>query len=93
MNIKQIELEIINCIKSNIEESGEDIPSITGSTQVFTGISGFDSLRAIEVLVDLEEVFGCELPPEKVFIKKPPGTDNVTDLAKAVHKIAGQEGG
>jgi len=91
MGIEQIELEIINCIKVNIEDSGEEIPDINKKTGVFTGIAGFDSLRAIEVLISLEEVFGCELPPEKVFTKKPPGTDDIGDVAKAVQNIVRQK--
>jgi acyl carrier protein len=87
MDIKTIELEIINCIKGNIEDSGDEVPEINRGTGVFTGIAGFDSLRAIEVLISLEEVFDCELPPEKVFVKKPPGTDDIGDVAKAVQNI------
>lgn len=86
--VEQIELEIIDCIKKNIEESGDAVPEITRGTGVLTGIPGFDSLRAIEVLIDLEEVFECELPPEDVFND---GADNIGDLAKAVHSIVEQE--
>ena len=89
MDIKQIELEIINCIKTNIVDSGEVVPEINRGTGVLTGIEGFDSLRAIEVLIGLEEVFNCELPPDKVFVKKPPGTEDIGDLAKALQNIVG----
>jgi acyl carrier protein len=91
MNIKQIEEKIIKCIKNNMKESGDEVPEINQSTGILTGISGFDSLRAIEVLIDLEDIFNCELPPEKVFIKIPAGTDNINDLAKAVQKIVDKE--
>lgn len=87
--LEQIELTIIKCIQSNIEESGDDVPEITKSTSVLSGgIPGFDSLRAIEVLIDLEVEFDCELPPEDVFKN---GTENITDLAKAVQVIVEQE--
>ncbi len=91
MNMIQIEMELINCIKNNIEECGDEIPELDGNTPVFDGIAGFDSLRAIEVLVSLEDSVGCELPIEKVFTKKPPGTDNIRDMANAINKIVNNE--
>lgn len=87
MSIEQLELEIIKCIKSNIEESGDEAPKIDRNTEILSGIPDFDSLRAIEVLIDLEDIFECELPPEKVFTRIPSGTDKISDLAKAVHNI------
>jgi acyl carrier protein len=91
MNMIQIEMELIKCIKDNIEECGDDIPDLDESTSIFEGIAGFDSLRAIEVLVTLEDAVGCELPLEKVFTKKPPGTENIRDLASAINKIVNNE--
>ena len=91
MNMIQIEMELIKCIKNNIDECGDDIPELDENTSVFEGIPGFDSLRAIEVLVSLEDAVGCELPPEKIFTKKPPGTESIRDLARAVNKIVNNE--
>lgn len=91
MDINNVEAEIINCIRDKFAESGEEVPDLAGKTEIFTGISGFDSLLAIEVLVDLEGVFDCPLPPEKVFIKVPPKTENIGDIAKIVHSIISQE--
>lgn len=91
MEMKQLELKLIDCIRANIEESGDDIPNILGNTVLQDGIPGFDSLRAIEVLIELESELGCELPPEKVFVKKPPEKDTIQDVAKAIMNIVDQE--
>lgn len=87
MDIEKIEGEIIVCIRKNIEDSDEVAPELTPTTGVFTSIPNFDSLRAIEVLIGLEEVFQLELPPGEVFAKQPPGTDTVCDMAKAIKRL------
>ena len=87
MELSKFEDEVISQISLNLEDSQQEVPDITKNTGVFTAISGFDSLRAIEVLVALETVYNRELPPEKVFVKKPPSSTTVTDMAKAIKKI------
>ena len=91
MELNQIEYEVINCVRTNLKNSGDEVPEIDRDTELFNGISGFDSLRAIEVLVGLEDVFQRELPPENVFIKDLPGTDTIGDVAKAIKKIVDGE--
>ena len=91
MDMRQLELKLIDCIKMNIEQSGDEIPDISIDTVMQDGIPGFDSLRAIEVLIDLESELECELPPEKIFVKKPPEKDSIQDVAKAVMNIIVQE--
>lgn len=87
MELIQFEQELITQISLNLTDSQDEVPVITGSTGVFSGISGFDSLRAIEVLVTLETVYEHELPPEKVFVKNPANATTVNDMAKAIKKI------
>ena len=87
----QIEMELIKCLQENIEECGDDVPEINENTSLFSGIADFDSLRALEVLVSLGDVVGCELPPEKVFTKSPAGSENIRDLASAINKIVNNE--
>ncbi|MGH1432556.1 MAG: hypothetical protein ACRBB4_15745 [Neptuniibacter sp.] len=87
MDLKQLESEIISQISLNLEDSKEKVPVITGSTGVFKGISGFDSLRAMELLVTLESVYDQEFLPEKVFVRRPPSATTVSDMAKAMQKI------
>lgn len=91
MEMIQLELQLINCIKNNIEQSGEEVPDISGDTVLQDGIPGFDSLRAIEVLIELETELDCELPPEKVFTKKSNEQDTIEDMAKAIMNIINQE--
>lgn len=83
----EIEFELIKCLRENIEECEEEVPELDGGTSVFSGIAGFDSLRALEVLVSLEDAVGCELPPEKIFTKEPAGTDTIADLVRAIDKV------
>lgn len=87
MDLEKIESCIIDRIENNLRDSGDKIPTIDSNTSVFNGIPGFDSLRTIEVLIDLEDVFKCELPPEKVFVKKPPGSENIRDVSLAVSRV------
>lgn len=87
MDLTQFEHEVITQISLNLTDSQDEVPIITGSTGVFSGISGFDSLRAIEVLVALETIYEHELPPEKVFFKKPASSTTINDMAKAIKKI------
>jgi acyl carrier protein len=87
----EIELELIKCIQENIEECEDEIPELNENTSIFDGIAGFDSLRALEVLISLEDAVGCDLPPEKVFTKIPAGSENIRDVAKAVNKIVNNE--
>ncbi len=91
MEMRQLELQLINCIKSNIEQSGDEIPDISGDTVIQDGIPGFDSLRAIEVLIELETELGCELPPEKILTNKPQEQNTIQDMAKAILNIVNQE--
>lgn len=91
MKINELEDLVITCIQQNIEDSDEEAPEITRTTGVFTGISGFDSLRAVEVLVTLEEKLGKELPPEHVFVSEPAGSDRVCDIANAIKTIVDQQ--
>jgi len=83
----EIEFELIKCLRENIEECEEEVPELDGGTSVFSGIAGFDSLRALEVLVSLEDAVGCELPPGKIFTKEPAGTDTIADLVRAIDKV------
>jgi len=69
MEVADVEQHLMSCIRSNIEESGGDAPAISRDTGIQDEIAGFDSLRAIEVLIELEAEFDCELPPEKVLSK------------------------
>ncbi len=87
MELSQFEQEVITQLSLNLEDSQDEVPVMTGRTGIFTGIAGFDSLRAIEVLVALEAVFNRELPPEKIFVKKPTSETTVRDVAEAIKVI------
>lgn len=67
MSIEELQNIVIECLRENLELSGEEIPPITKNTRPACDLSGFDSLRTIEVLVALEEKIGCDLPPDKIF--------------------------
>ncbi|PTQ98737.1 phosphopantetheine binding protein [Nitrosomonas nitrosa] len=67
MTIQELEYIVIQSLRDNLELSGESIPDITNSTKPASDLAGFDSLRAIEVLMSIEEKIECELPPEKIF--------------------------
>lgn len=83
----EIEQQLLQCIKENLEESKNEIPTLEANTEIFTAIDGFDSLRAIEILIKMESVLGCELPFERVFNKKPAGSDKICDAAEAIYSL------
>lgn len=87
MNLQELEDFVIQCLKENLELSGEPVPEITKSTKPATDLSGFDSLRAIEVLIALEEKIGCDLPPEKVFSNQKFEDITVSSLVSAIDTI------
>jgi acyl carrier protein len=51
---EELEQEVIRAICSCLEASGRDKPSVTAQTIPLKDIKDFDSLCAIEVVVDLE---------------------------------------
>ena len=87
MEISEIEAIVINCILTNLRNSNESAPSVTPSTAPLSDIAGFDSLRVLEVLIDIEEVLGCDLPPEKVFAGPNPTDTNIASIAEAIKKV------
>ncbi len=88
MKLKELENKIIECIKQNIELSGDTIDApITTKTSPLNDIKGFDSLRAIEVALELETVFECDLPPEKLFANTNSDPLDIGGLAKSLEKI------
>ncbi len=87
MGAQEIEEVVIRCLQENIEFSGETVPTITGNTKPASDISGFDSLRALEVLISIEEKLGWELNPGQVFAGNSLENITVTSIALAIKKI------
>ncbi len=81
MNISEIESAVITCMEKNVEMAGGKAAKITGATIPMSDLDDFDSLRAIEVLVDLEAVIGKSLSPEKIFSNN---SQSIKDIAKAI---------
>lgn len=91
MSESEIEQIVIACIRENIELSGEVVTTITVNTNPANDLSGFDSLRALEVLTGIEEQMECELPPDKVFSGMRFEDITIRSLVSAIQKIK-QEG-
>lgn len=87
MSLQEIEKIVIQCLKENLEISGDPVPTITRNTKPANDLSGFDSMRALEVLINIEEKMGCELPPDKVFTSIKYEDLTVSILAEAIEKI------
>jgi acyl carrier protein len=90
MEVSEVERRLVACIRANIEQSGGEAPTISRDTAIQDGIEGLDSLRAIEVLIELEDQLGCELPPEKVFSKMPE-KNTIVIVSKKIADIVNQE--
>lgn len=87
MGISELEQVVIDCLIENLELSGEPVPPITKATRPACDISGFDSLRAIEVLVTLEEKVGRDLPPDKIFSGKKFDDVTVSTIAQSIYEL------
>jgi len=87
MGLQELENIVIECLKENLELSGEAVPLITKNTKPACDLSDFDSLRAIEVLVSIEEKVGCDLPPDKIFFDKKFDDITVSSIAEAIDKV------
>lgn len=87
MGIEEVEQLVIECLQENLELSGEPVPKIDKNTKPACDLDGFDSLRAIEVVTDLEDKLKCELPPEKIFMGKSIEDVSVSSIASAIYKI------
>ncbi len=87
MSLRDIAKVVIQCLKENLEFSGEPVLNITRNTKPANDLSGFDSMRTLEVLVNIEEKLGCELPPDKVISGNKHDDLTVSMLAEAIEKI------
>lgn len=82
-----LEQIIIDCLKENLELSGELVPHITRETKPALDFEGFDSLRTIEVIVSLEDKLECDLPLKKVFKNKGFEEISVKDMVKVIDEL------
>ncbi|TVZ39759.1 acyl carrier protein [Alteromonadaceae bacterium 2753L.S.0a.02] len=87
MTNEALEQVVIDCLKENLELSGEPVPPITRDTKPALDLGGFDSLRTLEVVVSLEEKLECDLPPEKLFENKKLEDVSVKGIAHAIDEI------
>ena len=87
MAILDIEQIVIDCIRENLELSGDVVPTITRNTHPANDLSGFDSLRTLEVLIAIEEKLECELPPDKVFSDMRFEDTTIGSLVSVIQKI------
>lgn len=87
MSIEELQKVVIECLRENLKLSGEEIPLITKNTKPACDLSGFDSLRTIEVLVALEEKIGCDLPPDKIFSAIKYEDATVSAITIAIDKV------
>lgn len=85
MDIEEIENIVIECLKENLEYSGEEIPTINKNTKPVSDINGFDSLRTVEMLVAAGEKLGLELSPKAFSGIKFEDAD-ISTIATAINK-------
>lgn len=87
METSEIEKKIIDCIIRNIGMSGERIPAITEATVPFRDIDGFDSLRIIEVIVDLEVALDIGLQPKELFSGSDPQSLDISGISRIIKNL------
>ena len=87
MEIEEIKKSLIECITKNLVESKNEVVALDGDTVLLNDIDGFDSLRAIEVLVDFEEIVNTELPPETILLDENNAPISINEICSRVHNI------
>lgn len=87
METAELEKKIIDCIIRNIGMSGEQIPAITGATVPLRDIDGFDSLRIIEVIVDLEVALDIGLQPKELFSGSDPQALDISGMSRIIKNL------
>ena len=86
MDRNSIARHVMEAIQVCMEAGGKECPQLTGETVPLKDIRGFDSLCAIEVLVDLESKLGKELG-EDIFVdgsRKAPKPRSVREVVEAI---------
>jgi acyl carrier protein len=78
-----IERHLIEAIQECMEASGKECPQLSANSIPFKEIPGFDSLCAIEVLVDVESKIGRELG-EDLFVTG----SGKTAMPRSVREVA-----
>jgi len=91
MNMSEIEQKVIDLLMVNISNSGYKVPEINTDTDFFQDIEEFDSIRAVELLVELSEEFKCELLPKDMYTTVDTGKVNISDLALDIKKALEQK--
>jgi len=92
MEIHDIEQKIIDSFKDNIkmskeeDDQGPEEHDINSETAPFRDICGFDSMRMLEMIVELEAAFGCEIPEEK-FLKEDPQELSIRKMSGVLKEI------
>lgn len=87
---EEIEQQVIQAIYTCLEASGRDKPSITGQTVPLKDIKNFDSLCAIEVVVDLEGNLEMELG-EDLFVEGSGKTARLRSIREIAETILKRE--
>jgi acyl carrier protein len=88
MDQDTIERQLMEAIRVCMETGGRECPQLTGDTVPLKDLQGFDSLCAIEVLVDLESRLGKELGEDLFAVgsRKTAKQRSLRDVAEAILK-------
>src|SRR5260370_29320686 len=90
---EEIERQIIQAIRACLEASGKEISNITTETIPMKDLKDFDSLCAIEVVVNLEGNLGMELG-EDLFVQGSGSTTrqrSIRQVAEAILESGSKE--
>lgn len=70
----EVQRRVIEAVKMVQEASGRSVVTLSAETSLFDDVEGFDSLNALEVVVQVSEDLGVEIPDEAVFPTKSSST-------------------
>lgn len=83
MQRTQVYQTVTNAINTVQAASGNTTP-VSGDTCPMGGISGFDSMNAVEVACDISASVGCEVPDVKLFFNSAGNPRTVNEIVDAV---------
>lgn len=77
--------KLIYLLKLFQDISGEEEVEISKSTNPFDDLPGFDSYRAIEITIEIQQALNCDKISEDVFLKNPQKT--IEGYATTIEKV------
>jgi len=82
--------QVVTGAISKVQSASGNTSQVNGSTCPMGGLSGFDSMNAVEVACDISVGVGCEVPDMKLFFNSARNPRTVNEIVDAVCELVEQ---